>query len=164
MEEITSSRGKTARFLLISLVFVAVSIAIPNDAPGERYKLWLAGAFFGLCSVVFAFLLIRPQRLLLTPTGFTVAGGLVWSPKQILWRDVDPFFVYRLVRGGKMIGYNFTPGSRKDSALFHVNRFVGAEGGLPMDWPGSPEQMVELINVYRAQALAQDTISKAGAA
>lgn len=63
-----------------------------------------------------------------------------------------------------MIGYNFTPGSRKDSALFHVNRFVGAEGGLPMDWPGSPEQMVELINVYRAQALAQDTISKAGAA
>lgn len=163
VEEIKSSRGKTVLVLLISLAFVSISVAIPSEAASESYKSWLAGAFFGLCSVVFAFLLVRPQRLLLTPTGFTVAGGLVRSPKQILWRDVSPLFVYRLARGGKMIGYNFAPGARKDSTLIRVNRFAGAEGALPKGWPGSPERMVERINAYRAQALAQDTNSESGA-
>lgn len=162
VEEIKSSRGKTLLFLLMSLAFVSVFVAIPSESPSEGYKSWLGGAFFGLCSVVFAFLLIRPQRLLLAPTGFTVAGGLIRSPKQILWRDVSPLFVYHLAKGGKMIGYNFTPGARKESTVTRVNRFVGAEGALPKGWPGSPERMVERINAYRAQALAEAPNSEAG--
>lgn len=164
VEEIKSSRGKTVFFLLISLAFVAIAVAIPSEDVAESYKYWLAGAFFGLCSVVFAWLLIRPQRLLLAPTGFTVAGGFVRSPKHVLWRDVNPFFVYRLSRGGKMIGYNFAPGARTDSTLIRVNRLVGAEGALPKGWPGSPELMVERINAYRARALAEALNSGAAAA
>lgn len=163
VEEIKSSRGKTVLFLLISLAFVSISVAIPSETAVESYNSWFAGAFFGLCSVVFAFLLIRPQRLLLAPTGFTVTGGLVRSPKQVLWHDVNPLFVFRLGRGGKMIGYNFAPGARKDSTLIRVNRFVGAEGALPQGWPGSPDRMVERINAYRALALAQDTNFESGA-
>jgi hypothetical protein len=162
VEEIKSSRGKTTLLLLISLVFVAVSAVIPSESDAERYKSWLGGGFFGLCSVVFTFLLIRPQRLLLAPTGFTVAGGLVRSPKQVLWRDVTPFFVYRLARGGSTIGFNFVPGARKNSTLIRVNRLVGAEGALPKGWPESPERMVERLNAYRAQALAEDPNPSSG--
>lgn len=156
VEEIKSSRRKAVLYLLGSLAFTAISIALSSEAAAESYTLWLGGVFFGLCSVVFAFLLVRPQRLLLAPTGFTVAGGLVRTPTQVLWRDVTPFFVYRLPRGGKMIGYNFAPGARKVSPLIRVNRLAGAEGALPKVWPGSPERMVERINAYREQALAKD--------
>ncbi|MEW5686254.1 MAG: hypothetical protein AB1942_15165 [Pseudomonadota bacterium] len=155
VEEIKSSRAKTVLFLLISLGFVAICVAIASDGAAESYKSWFGGAFFGLCTVVFAWLLFRPQRLVLAPTGFMVAGGLIRSPKQILWREVSPLFVYRIPRGGKAIGYNFAPGARKDSALIRVNRLMGAEGGLPNGWPGSPERMVERINAYRARALAE---------
>ena len=164
VEEIKSSRGKTVLFLLISLAFVATSVTIPSEDAAENYKSWFAGAFFGVCSVVFAWLLIRPQRLLLAPTGFTFAGGLVRSPKHVLWRDVNPFFVNRLKMGGKMIGYNFAPGARRDSTLIRVNRFAGNDGVLPKGWPESPELMVERINAYRARALAEDPNSGAGAA
>lgn len=63
VEEIKSSRGKTVLFLLISLAFVAISVAIPSEDAADSYKSWLGGGVFGLCSVVFAWLLIRPQRL-----------------------------------------------------------------------------------------------------
>ena len=155
VEEIKSSRGKTLLFLLISLGFVAIFVVIPSDDAAESYWSWFGGAFFGLGTVVFAWLLVRPQRLVLAPTGFTVAGGLVRSPKQILWREVNPLFVYRIPRVGKMIGYNFAPGARKDSALIRINRLAGAEGALPKGWPGSPERLVERINAYRARALAE---------
>jgi hypothetical protein len=164
VEEIKSSRGKAALYLLISLAFVTISVATPSESAAERYMLWLGGAFFGLCSVVLASLLIRPQRLLLAPMGFTVAGGLVGAAKQVLWRDVSPLFVVRSAMGVKMIGFNFAPGAREDSTLIRVNRFVGAEGALPKGWPISPERMVERINAYRAQALAEIPASGAGAA
>lgn len=162
-EEIKSSRGKTVLFLLIGLAFLSILVVVPSETAVERFNSWFAGAFFGLCSVVFAFLLIRPHRLLLAPSGFTVTGGFVRSPKQVLWHDVNPFFVLRLGRAGKMIGYNFAPGAHKDSTLIRMNRFLGAEGALPQGWPGSPDRMVERINAYRALALAQDTNFESGA-
>ncbi|MNF09851.1 hypothetical protein D3C80_2106200 [compost metagenome] len=77
----------------------------------------------------------------------------------MLWREVDPFFEYRLPRGGTLIGYNFAPSARKASALIRVNRFLGAEAALPKGWPGSSEEMVERLNAYRAKALAKDSDS-----
>ncbi|WP_406853021.1 hypothetical protein WEU32_04430 [Brevundimonas sp. BH3] len=161
-EEIKSSRGKSVLLLVSSLAFLSISVAMPSETAVESFNSWFAVAFSGLCSVVFAFLLIRPHRLLLAPSGFTVTGGFVRSPKQVLWHDVNPFFVFRLGRAGKVIGYNFAPGS-KDTTLIRMNRFVGAEGALPQGWPGSPDRMVERINAYRALALAQDTNFESGA-
>lgn len=161
-EEIIASRWKTAILFLISLAFVAMSVAIPSEAD-EIYASMFAGAFFGLGSVVFGWQLIRPQRLSLSPTGFTVSGGLIRSPKPVLWRDVSPFFVVSLRRGGRMIGYNFMPGARRESTLVRMNRLVGAEAALPGGWPGSPEQMVERINAYRAKALAEVSMPSSGA-
>jgi hypothetical protein len=64
-----------------------------------------------------------------------LAGGFVRSPKRICWRDIDEFFVYRLPKGGKMIGLNHRPGARKAARKLPF----GPDGALPKCWPGSPD-------------------------
>jgi hypothetical protein len=69
-------------------------------------------AGLGRDRVGFIWLAIRPQRLLLDDDGFTVAGGFVRSPKKVLWRNVEKFFVYRLPKGGKLVAYTLLPQAR----------------------------------------------------
>jgi len=126
--KIVASRLKITGVLLGSLAFVAMAALLPSQGgDSDQWRLW-GGAFFGTCAVVFCWLLIRPQRLDLDPDGFTVSGGLVRSPKKIMWRSIEPFFVYRLPRGGKMIGFNFKPEARADrTLLMKLNRRLGGK-------------------------------------
>jgi hypothetical protein len=116
---------------------------------------WFGIAFFGLCALVSARLIVRPQVLLLDGEGFTLDGGLVRSARKIGWRDIEGFFVYRLPKGGKTIGYNYEPAAGKDSLLIQINRAFGSDGALPKAWSGSPESMADELNDYRLQALAR---------
>lgn len=157
--EYSVARWKIALYLAGSLAFVAIALFFlqhPNEMrhPDEgAWKMQLGLGFFGLCSVVFVGLLIRPQRLLLDRQGFTLVGGLIRSPKTVAWRDIEPFFVYRLPRGGKMIGYNYREGVREDTAMRRLGRALAADGVLPKGWPMSPEKMVAELNGYRERAL-----------
>ena len=154
--EIAGSRQKTVVALVGSLAFVAIALLLPSSAGESNDWRWLGGGFFGLGAVVFAWLLVRPQRLILDPDGFTVAGGLVRSPKKILWHNIGPFFLYQLPRGGKMIAYNFRPECEPDqSLLMKLNKRLGAEGSLPRLWTGSQDRLVEELNAYREQALQE---------
>lgn len=150
--EIHGSYWKNGLYLAISLVFVVGGLAMLRD-PEAVGAAWLCLIFFGLGAVVFLWMLVRPQRLILDSQGFTLCGGLVRSPKLVRWRDVEPFFVYRLPRAGKMIGYNYRPGAGPDSMLARINRRLGADCALPKGWPMSPEAMVEQLNACRARAL-----------
>jgi hypothetical protein len=153
-KEIVQSPLKTTIAFLGSSAFVAIAALLPTRVGESNDWRWWGGSFFGLCAVVFCWLLIRPQRLALDPEGFTVRGGFVRSPKRIPWRSIDPFFVYRLPRGGKMIAFNFRPGAKPHhTLLMKLNRRLGAEGSLPKLWPGSPDQLVEELNAYRERAL-----------
>src|SRR5258708_6585975 len=108
---IRASRGKTLLMLLASLVFVlgsAFMIYVSKD--DDTVVLWCCMAFFGLGALVFFWLLIRPQMLVLDGQGFLLGGGLVRSPKLVRWKDIEGFHVYSLPRAGEMIGYNFAPG------------------------------------------------------
>lgn len=150
--EISVSRWKIALYLAISLGFVAIALLMVQHPDEEVWKAQLGLGFFGLCSLIFAWLLIRPQRLVLDSQGFTLEGGLVRNPKKVYWRDIDEFLVYRLPRAGKMIGYNYKPGVRQDSALARITRKFGADAALPKGWPMSPEKMVAELNTWRLQA------------
>jgi len=155
-KDYTSSRVKTGLMLAGSLIFVAAALFLPRDPGRSQAALTAAGVFFGLGALVAAVLLVRPQRLRLDGEGFIVSGGFVRTPHKVPWRDIDPMFVYRLPRGGKMIGYNFVPGARERNRLAIINRrWAGAEAALPKLWSESPEQMVEEINAYRAKALGE---------
>jgi hypothetical protein len=140
-----------ALYLVASLGFVAIGIWLPSK-PGDELLNLLASAFFGLCALVFAWMLVRPNRLLLDNEGFTQLGGFVRNPKKVLWAEIEEFFVYRLPRGGKMIGFNYRPGARPTSRLTKLNRWAGADGALQRGWPGSPESMVQKLNDLRLQA------------
>ena len=75
-EVFVSSRSKTALMLLISLAFIACALFLPTDGTSQSWR-YYGGAFFGLGVIVFAWLLIRPQRLTLDPEGFALSGGLI---------------------------------------------------------------------------------------
>ena len=157
-KEIVSSRSKTTIALLGSLAFVAIATLLPVEAGESGQWRWWCGGFFGLCAVVFSWLLIRPQRLSLDQEGFTLAGGFTRRPKKIAWRSIEPFFIYQLPRGGKMIGFNFKPEAKTQRTLLRkLNSRLGAEDALPKLWPGSPDQLVKELNAYREQALETDS-------
>jgi hypothetical protein len=93
--------------------------------------------------------------------GFTLSGGLMRPSKarKIHWRDVDPFFLYRIpgyrgLPGPKAIGMNFTPQApeRTRLARFNRNKF-GVDGSLPGLWSAGPEKMIAELNDYRERAL-----------
>jgi hypothetical protein len=115
---------------------------------------FLAGGFFGLCALVFAALIVWPQRIVVDSEGFALHGGLIFSPRKTLWRDTEPFFVCRLGSYRKTIGFNYRSGARDRSTLLRVNRSLGADGALPMLQRGSAEELVQELNAYRLRALA----------
>lgn len=153
--EIVGSRWKAALYLALSLGFTAGGALMLNDPKESKAAAMLCLVLFGLGSLVFLMMLIRPQRILLNSEGFELSGGLVRSPKLVRWRDVEPFFVYRLPRAGKMIGYNFRPGVKPDTRLRAIARSLGADAALPKGWPMSPDAMVEHLNTFRAQVLGE---------
>jgi len=146
---ILQSRGKNLLWLAFSLAFMGFLV---GSSPDSELKAWLAIGFFALCSAVFAWLLLRPHRLILEDHGFTLSGGFMWSPKTTAWTDVENFFVYSLGRGGKMIGYNFISAVRKTSLIARLSRRIAADAALPRGWPMSPEHMVEALDAYRIRA------------
>jgi hypothetical protein len=146
-----SSRGKIIASLIGSLAFVAIAIFVPDSRSQSDLWRYGCGLFFGLCAVVFLWLLVRPQTLTLDAEGFTVAGGFVRSPRKTLWREIEGFFIYRLPRGGTMVGFNFAPGIRPTTALMKLNRRLGVDGAVPRLFPGSAESLAEELNSYRDQ-------------
>lgn len=155
--EIHSSRLKTALLLCVCLGFVAFVVltikhthrsaaALPNfadlriTADGE-----FAGVVFTLLSVALAWLLMRPWRLVLDDEGFTLKGGYIRSPKKVLWRDIDHFYVYVGRRGTQVVGYNYKPGVREISPAIEP----GPDKKLPTGWPMGTEDMVDKLNAYR---------------
>ena len=149
---IRTSRSKTLLLLVASLVFVFSSFSLAPGAISDGLR-WGGIVFFGLCALVFAWTLARPQTLMLDGNGFAVGGGFIRSPHLILWKDVQGFYVYNLPRS-KTIGYKFEPGVREGSTLRGVARSLGLEGVLPNGWPMPVEKTVEFLNDYRRQALA----------
>jgi hypothetical protein len=162
--EISASRWKTLLYLGISLAFVVIALLGLRHPSRDAEKLQLALVFFGPCVAVFAWMLIRPSRLLLDDEGFMVLGGFTRSRKKIYWRDIDKFFIYRLPRGIKAIGYNYKPSARKASTVNDLARSLGADGTLPKGWTRSPDKIVEELNGYRLRAAGDGDATFPGSA
>jgi hypothetical protein len=153
-KEFTSSPVKTVLLLVVSLGMLGAAVLPPRGSALPEPMRWAAGGFFGLCAIVFAWLLVRPMRLILDPQGFTIGGGLVLSPKKTRWSDVDQFFVYSIAPARKMIGVNYKPGVHDQSKLVKFSRrTAGVDGALPILSRSSPEQLVAELNDYRKRAL-----------
>jgi hypothetical protein len=151
---IQSSPLKTGLLLAGCLVFVGVGGWAYGQSTQRDWGMLLAIAFFGLGIPIAAILLVRPQRLTLDSEGFTLSGGLMLKPRTTLWSEVTAFSVFRLPRGGKMIGYNLIP-AKEGMTTRLSRRLSGFDGGLPKMWSESAEGLAEELNAYRNQALLE---------
>jgi len=159
-QTIKGSIGKAILFLFISLGFVLIGGSeIASKGTSADIRAWLGVIFFGFGAIVFAVLLFRPMTIALDANGFTVTGGLIRSPKITRWRDIQGFFVYKLPRGSKMVGYNYVPGSPARPKMANFSRLVGAEAALPKGFAGSAEKLAETLNEYRERALVPPAAS-----
>jgi hypothetical protein len=152
---IKASCFKASLQLVMSLVLVAVGVMMVRIDPVGLMGLvgWPILLFSGLSAAIFVVLLLRRRSLELDARGFMLRGGLIRFPRKVLWRDIEPFFLYRLPKGGKMIGYKFVPASRKEMGLERAADSLEADDTMIDEWRRSPEQMVEDLNAYRHWAL-----------
>jgi hypothetical protein len=151
---IKASAGKTILLLVLSVGFVLIGGSeIISEGASVDFRAWLGVMFFGLGAIVFSVLLFRPMIIALDLDGFTVSGGLIRNAKLTPWRDVEGFFVYKLPRGGKLVGYNYTAGASSRSKMASINKLLGAEAALPKGFVLSPEKLAETMNDYRERAL-----------
>jgi hypothetical protein len=94
--------------------------------------------------------------LVLDGAGFCLQGGLIRSPRKISWRDVEEFYVWRLPRGGVMVGYRYRVGATNVPRIVKFNRSFGADGALPRSWPMGTNELVAELNAYRERATQND--------
>jgi hypothetical protein len=130
--------------LPVSFALAAISI---------RAGLAVGAALFGLGAMWLAWQLARPKVLTLEPAGMSVSRSLR-RRIRIAWADIgaDGFFVYRRVRGGTEIGFNYRVGAVPE--ISRLGKLLGAESPLSGQWPLSVEQMVDELNFYRRRALS----------
>lgn len=149
-EEIISSRPKSVLLGLGSWSFVAAVIWLLGERSGDNVWIYAALFFFGFCGSVGIYELISPNKLRLDDKGFTLSGGFMRGERQTKWSDVEPFAVINVAQGGKVIAYNLKPHARHETLAMKLNRaIVGADCGLPLGWPGKPEDLADRLNAYR---------------
>jgi hypothetical protein len=148
-------RVKTILLLCFCLIF-PIGPLIRTPAPDEWY-IWLIGAFFGLCALVFAVQLIPSSTYLrLSPQGFTVRSLFRTAP-MILWRDVSEFQVAVLPRQ-KLVVYESTATTMP--TLRKINRaLVGAGEALPNSFGLKPQELADLMNAWRQTYWARERLN-----
>lgn len=150
--QIVESRTKVLLLLCGALAFTAGYAFLPD--PNHDLPRW-GGWFFGLGSVVFVILLVRPRKLTLDEDGFSIAGGLARKASKTNWADVAGFFPVSIRIGASMVGFDYTAdaGSRPRGAL-GAKRISGADGAISGAWPCSTSHLADQLNDYQERALA----------
>jgi hypothetical protein len=149
----SSSPWKSALLLLGSLAFVAIGLFIMLPDPNSsRAMAWFAIGFFGFCAVMGIVVLVRPQRLELNSSGFSVSGGLMRGQHLTHWREVEKFYVIRLPKGVKMVGFDYKPEAMPDTAMVRVAGTMGLQGSLTQGLGPSPESLAEELKLWLERA------------
>lgn len=136
---------------LISVGFVCIAIWLgPNEDPMLFYG---AGGFFLLCALISAPLMLGVgSRLILERNSFTCRTLFRSFTRR--WRECSDFHP---VQAGtrSMVGFTTQQDELAHPNLAAVNRAVqGASGALPETFGISAEELADLMNRFRARALA----------
>jgi hypothetical protein len=136
------NRKKAFLLLLISAGFACAGLFLNPE--GEMLG-WFAAAFFGLCFLVFVYMLI-PGTIRLKVDRSGIEMKTMFKPMKLAWADVDGFYVGR-VPGSKMIGINFSKsyGKLRAGRKFSAS-LTGMEGALPDHFNKSAEELCEILN------------------
>lgn len=143
------SRLKWAVVLVICLAFVAIGLFVIPPEEDQTMR-WLTVGFFGIG--VFASLpgLFGLGGLELDQEGFTI---MQWGKNtRRTWRECSAFSVISM-RGGPFVGFTSETDTGKAGAGL-ARSLVGETGMLPDRYGMSAKALAELMNRFRARALA----------
>ena len=150
--ELKPNRLSWLFIFLISAAFVAIAVWIgPEEDPT---LFWFAGGFFLLCALISTPLMLGVgSRLILERDSFTCRTLFRSFTRQ--WRECSDFHpVYAGLR--RYVGFTTQQDEAAHPNLAAVNRaLVGASGMLPETFGISAEELADLMNGFRARALAR---------
>jgi len=102
--------------------------------------------FFGVCTVGWAISFVRPNRLTLTPEGFTLRD---WKQTQhVRWRDVERFVTWSS-SGQQMASWILHEEARQKSLTARINSTFGVDGSIGIGWPDPPHKMRDLLSRWK---------------
>lgn len=143
-----TSRKRTLLYLVPSAGIAVVGLlSIPEGAAGA----WAVFGFFAAASLVFLFMLIRPNRLEISSTGIeTVTFGRRWSAD---WSQCSAFGVRETHDEwgpvSKVVVFDCT-GSARAGRLARFNKtLTGANSALPENYGMRARDLAALLNSYR---------------
>jgi hypothetical protein len=144
--------GKTILLLLVSVIFTATGALMSLSKEGLAF--WLVIGFFGLCSIVFGVMLLPGASFLrLEPDGFIVRSLYRQWPLT-RWADVSKFATVRVSLVNTMVVYD--EAKPRTARLASANKALfGFTSGLPDTYGMKPAELAELLNRWRAAALAR---------
>ena len=147
------SVAKSVFLLLVCLLLVAGGIWMVQTGEHRGY---LVAGFFAL-GIPVAIINFIPgaSYLLIEHDGLTVCS--LFRKGQILWKDVDEFFVVKLKQTGltvhTMVGLNFSPSyDRTRTARAIVKALAECEGSLPDTYGQKAEELADYLNYRLAQS------------
>ncbi len=154
---IRAAGWKSLLYLLICLFFAgigAVAIATEPSSPAYWWA-YVSVLFFGLGVMVFAWRLVKPDTLSLSPEG--ILWRSLWRTVRWSWREVGNFRVVPLGPSTLQVGFDFTDAQAGQRRLRAVNAAVaGYEASFGAGWELRPETMCALLNAARARWIGAD--------
>ncbi|WP_424239677.1 hypothetical protein [Achromobacter sp.] len=158
--ELKATKSKLVVFSLLSAVFGGVILWMllhETLPPLKQLILWPGAGFFLFSAVM---LLVRAAKndtaLRLGRDGFETRQ--VWNSKTIRWQDTSEFTVTSINRAAtKLIAFDNAAVDGQGTA--GLNRhIIGRNSSLSETYGLTHEALAELLNAWRARALAQDAI------
>ena len=141
-------RSKQVAYLSLSAAFAAGGawMVASGDSRG-----WFVAAFFALCTLAFSlFLLPGSAYLELDADGITVCT--FYRRATWRWSDVASFGIAPIGSSTRMVVIKFAPAYPKARRARRFAEFLtGHEGALPDSYGRSVEDLVDLLNTYKAQ-------------
>jgi hypothetical protein len=107
---------------------------LPPDRAGKVTAIsWIAAAFFGVLGIRYAWAVLKPGMLIISPTG--ISQDLGWRRRQWRWADIDQIEVQRTAANLMSLCVLY-PKGRRPVRLF--------------GWELSPEELHDAIERERA--------------
>jgi hypothetical protein len=148
---IRKSRAKSLLIVLVSATFSLGSFLAWRQAPAGSSG-WLtlpALLLFTLAVPLFAWQVIRPEQLSISPAGLewrSIRRTLIYK-----WDQLSEFKAYSM-GGSKLIGFSVIGSGVRPTILTRINTaLTGMSAALPGLWEIEPKKLAEILNAARTK-------------
>ena len=152
-QKIKASKKKVIFMFLIGWVFVIIGLSLIKSTEGfESFIGWICLIFLGTGGVIITAIQIfipTCSYLELDCKGFTIC--YLFRKHSYNWDDINEFYV-SVIHGNKMVSFDFSEKYDKSKVGRKAAKFIsGVESSLPDTFEIKPEELAELMFMYKAR-------------